>query len=104
VKRKPVSTLVKNFIGKVFADKGYILQKLADLLALDDITLITMLKCSIIETINDRLKYIFQLEYSMNRSLYSYIIDIVASLVTYSYQLKKPSLNIQRDDLLSVLG
>ena len=42
--RKPMPTLMKSFIGKVFADKGYILQKLTDLLVLDDITLITTLK------------------------------------------------------------
>jgi len=119
--RKPVPTLVKNFVGKIFGDKGYISQKLIDLLALDDITLITTLKKnmkpraieifdklllrkrSIIETINDQLKNIFQLEHSRHRSLTNYMIDIVASLVAYSYQEKKPSLNIQRDDLLSIL-
>jgi len=119
--RKPVPTLVKKFVGKVFGDKGYISQKLTDLLALDDITLITTLKKnmkpraieifdklllrkrSIIETINDQLKNIFQLEHSRHRSLTNYMIDIVASLVAYSYQEKKPSLNIRRDDLLSVL-
>ncbi len=126
--RKSVPTLMKNFIGKVFADKGYVSspdsyvsQKLTDLLALDDITLITTLKKnmkpraidvfeqlllrkrSIIETINDQLKNIFQLEHSRHRSLTNYMIDIVASLVAYSYQEKKPVLNIRRDDLLSVL-
>ena len=46
---------------------------------------------------------IFQLEHSRHRSLANYMIDIVASLVAYSYQKKKPVLNIRRDDLLSVL-
>jgi len=32
------------------------------------------------------------------------MIDIVGSLVAYSYQEKKPSLNIRREDLLSVLA
>jgi len=68
---------VKGFAGKVFADKGYISKKLAETLALDNITLITTLKKnikprlleavdkillrkrSIIETINDHLKNIF---------------------------------------------
>lgn len=120
--RKPVPTLVKGFVGKVFADKGYISKKLAETLALDDITLITTLKKnmkprpleavdkillrkrSIIETINDQLKNIFQLEHSRHRSLPNYMIDIVGSLVAYSYQEKKPSLNIRREDLLSVLA
>jgi len=106
----------------VLAVKGYISKKLAETLALDDITLITTLKKnmkprlleavdkillrkrSIIETINDQLKNVFQLEHSRHRSLSNYMIDIVGSLVAYSYQEKKPSLNIRRDDLLSILA
>jgi hypothetical protein len=106
----------------VFADRGYISKKLTDSLALDDISLITTLKKnmkskildvfdkillrkrSIIETINDQLKNIFQLEHSRHRSLTNYMIDIVASLVAYSYQDKKPSLNIQRDNLAASFG
>lgn len=61
-------------------------------------------KRSIIETINDPLKNIFQLEHSRHRLLTNYMVDIVTSLVAYSYQEKKPSLNIRRDDLLSVLA
>jgi len=106
----------------VLAVKGYISKKLAETLALDDITLITTLKKnmkprlleavdkillrkrSIIETINDQLKNVFQLEHSRHRSLSNYMIDIVGSLVAYSYQEKKTSLNIRRDDLLSILA
>ncbi|SMG65657.1 transposase, partial [methanotrophic bacterial endosymbiont of Bathymodiolus sp.] len=45
-------------------------------------------KRSIIETINDQLKNIFQLEHSRHRSLTNYMINIVACLVAYSYQEK----------------
>ena len=118
--RKPVPDMLKNFIGKVFGDRGYISQKLTELLATDEIELITTLKKnmkprvlaafdklllrkrSIIETINDQLKNIFDLEHSRHRSLANYMINVVASLVAYSYQEKKPSLNI-RKDLLSLL-
>ena len=120
--RKPVPTLVKGFEGKIFADRGYISKKLTEALDLENITLITTLKKkmkprflemidkillrkrSIIETINDQLKNICQLEHSRHRSLPNYMIDIVGSLVAYSYKSKKPSLNIRRDDLLSVLA
>lgn len=113
--RKPVPEMLKNFIGKVFGDKGYISKKLTDLLATDEIELITSLrknmkprvlaafdklllrKRSIIETINDQLKNIFDLEHSRHRSLTNYMINVVASLVAYSYQEKKPSLHIRRD-------
>jgi hypothetical protein len=119
--RTPVPTLLKNFIGKVFGDRGYISKKLTELLACDDIELITTLKKnmkprvlaafdklllrkrSIIETINDQLKNIFDLEHSRHRSLTNYMINVVAGLVAYSYQDKKPSLNLRREDLLPLL-
>ena len=42
--RVPVPKMAKNFIGKLFGDKGYISKKLAELLAVDDVELITKLK------------------------------------------------------------
>ena len=57
-------------------------------------------KRCIIETINDQLKNIFNLEHSRHRSLTNYMINIVAGLVAYSYQDKLPSLNIARKDLI----
>jgi len=119
--RKPVPEMLKNFIGKVFGDRGYISKKLTELLETDEVELITTLrknmkprvlaafdklllrKRSIIETINDQIKNIFDLEHSRHRSLTNYMINVVASLVAYSYQEKKPSLNI-RKDLLPILG
>jgi len=119
--RKPVPFLAKNVIGKLFGDRGYISKKLTELLATDDVELITTLrknmkprvmaafdaillrKRSIIETINDQLKNIFQLEHSRHRSLTNYMINAVACLVAYSYQEKKPALNLRREDLLPLL-
>ena len=113
--------MLKNFIGKVFGDRGYISQKLTELLAADNVELITTLKKnmkprvlaafdklllrkrSIIETVNDQLKNIFDLEHSRHRSLTNYMVNIIASLVAYSYQSKKPSLNLRREDLLPLL-
>lgn len=119
--RKPVPKLTKNLIGKLFGDRGYISKKLTQILATDDVELITTIrknmkprvlaafdalllrKRSIIETINDQLKNIFQLEHSRHRSLTNYMINIVACLVAYSYQEKKPALNLRREDLLPLL-
>ena len=42
--RVPVPKMAKNFIGKLFGDKGYISKKLAELLAVEDVELITKLK------------------------------------------------------------
>ncbi|WP_087870441.1 IS982 family transposase, partial [Bathymodiolus platifrons methanotrophic gill symbiont] len=119
--RKPVPYLAKKVIGKLFGDRGYISKKLTELLATDDVELITTLrknmkprvmaafdaillrKRSIIETINDQLKNIFQLEHSRHRSLTNYMVNAVACLVAYSYQEKKPALNLRREDLLPLL-
>ena len=116
--RTTVSILAKNWFGKLLGDKGYISQKLTALLAQEyDVELITSIKknmksrvlaafdklilrkCSIIETINDQLKNVFNLEHSRHRSLTNFALNVVASLVAYSYQEKKPSLNIRRQDL-----
>ncbi len=119
--RVPVPKMTKNFIGKLFGDKGYISKKLTELLAIDDIKLITKLqknmkskvialfdkillrKRSIIETINDQLKNISQIEHSRHRSLTNCMINVVAGLLAYSYQQKLPSLNIRVDALLTLL-
>ena len=60
-------------------------------------------KRCIIETINDQVKNIFDLEHSRHRSLVNYMINVVASLVAYSYQEKKPSLNLKQDDWLPIV-
>lgn len=119
--RAPVPQLTKNLIGKLFGDRGYVSQKLTKLLATQDIELITTLKKnmkpkaidvfdklvlrkrSIIETINDQLKNIFNLEHSRHRSMTNFVVNAIACLVAYSYQEKKPSLNMRRQDLLPLL-
>jgi hypothetical protein len=52
---------------------------------------------------NDQLKNISQIEHSHHRSLSHCMINVVAGLVAYSDQKKKPSLNIRREDLLPLL-
>jgi Transposase DDE domain len=120
--RTPVPYLVKDLIGKLFGDRGYLSKKLTDLLATQDVELITTLKKnmkpriiaafdklilrkrSIIETINDQLKNIFSLEHSRHRSLINFLVNAIASLIAYSYQPKKPSLNLRQRDLLPLLS
>lgn len=120
--RTPVPYLVKDLIGKLFGDRGYISKKLTELLATQDVELITTLKKnmkprvlaafdklilrkrSLIETINDQLKNIFSLEHSRHRSLTNFLVNAIASLVAYSYQPKKPSLNLRQRDLLPLLS
>ena len=118
--RVPVPTLLKQVTGKVFGDRGYISKKLQGALADQGVELITTLKKnmkkvtrnafdqlllrkrSIIETINDQLKNISEVEHTRHRSLTNYMINIVCGLISYSYQEKKPSLNLHFTGLVAI--
>ena len=58
---------------------------------------ILLRKRSIIETINDQLKNICQAEHSRHRSFGNFITNLVASLIAYSFQEKKPSIKFDLD-------
>jgi hypothetical protein len=110
--RKPLLDMTKALFGKLFGDKGYISQKLFEQLFANNIQLITMVrknmknrlvlledklmsrKRSIIETINDQLKNISQIEHSRHRSVNNFFVNLVAGLIAYCHQDKKPSLNL----------
>lgn len=114
--RKPVPTLAKSLFGKLFGDKGYLSQKLFDQLWQQDVQLITNIrrnmknrllplldKCLlrkrfIIETINDQLKNISQIEHTRHRSFNNFVVNLLAGLVAYSHQPKKPSLNLTNQE------
>ncbi|NJL56463.1 IS982 family transposase [bacterium] len=109
--RTPVPKLLQQLFGKVFADKGYVSQKLAkQLLQQTGVQLITKLrrnmknrllklndrlllrKRSIIETIIDQLKNISQIEHSRHRSPVNFLVNLVGGLIAYCHQPKKPSI------------
>jgi len=111
--RTPVPKLLQQLFGKVFADKGYVSQKLAkQLLKTAGIQLITKLKRnmkqrllplndrlmlrrrSIIETIIDQLKNISQIEHSRHRSPVNCFVNILGGLIAYCHQPKKPAIAI----------
>jgi hypothetical protein len=52
-------------------------------------------KRSLIETVNDQLKNISQIEHSRHPSVSNFLVNLVAGLITYTYQPKKPSLHIR---------
>jgi hypothetical protein len=113
--REPLKNeaFLKAVFGKLFADKGYVSEKLAKILFVNDIHLITgirnnmknslmsmndkilLRKRSIIETINDELKNICQLEHSRHRSFANFIANILGGLIAYSFLPKKPSISYQ---------
>jgi len=103
--------LTKNILGKLFGDKGYLSKKLFEILWDNGIQLITKIKKNmknklmpmidklllrkraLIESINDQLKNISQLEHSRHRSPTNAMVNWISALVAYSYQPKKPSIN-----------
>jgi hypothetical protein len=109
--RKPVPKLVKALFGKLFGDKGYLSQSLFDTLLAQGLQLITHVKKNmknrlmlmrdkwllrkryIIETINDQLKNQSQIEHSRHRSPLNFLTNVVAGLLAYIHQPKKPAIN-----------
>ena len=53
-------------------------------------------KSAIIETINDELKNIAQIEYSRHRSVTGFTVNLMASLAEYSFFPKKPIIAFER--------
>lgn len=113
--RQPIISgkLIKEIWGKLFGDRGYISQSLFDLLFVDGIHLITKIrknmknsvmnmsdkillrKRALIETINDELKNICQIEHSRHRSAVNFLTNTIAGLVAYSFLPKKPAIKCQ---------
>jgi hypothetical protein len=115
--RVPVPQLVKRLWGKLFGDKGYLSQPLSAQLRQRGIHLITRLKSnmknrlmlladklllrrrSILETITDQLKNISQIEHTRHRSLANLMVNVVAGLIAYCHQPKKPALALDLPQL-----
>jgi len=118
--REPVPTLSRHLFGKLIADRGYISRALFEqLLDTFGVQLITRLrknmknhlmplmdklllrKRAIIESIVDQPKNISQIEHTRHRSPTNCFINIIAGLIAYCHQPKKPSLNLFPAGLLS---
>jgi hypothetical protein len=60
-------------------------------------------KRAIIETIHDQLKNISQIEQSRHRSCANFLVNLLAGLLAYCHQPKKPSLHLIREPLALVV-
>ena len=60
-------------------------------------------KRALIETIVDQLKNVCQIEHSRHRSPYNFLVHLLAGLVAYCHQPKKPSLDLSAYPLLADL-
>jgi len=112
--RKPLEDkrFIESIYDKLVADKGYISQTLFNKLFVDGIQLITKLKSNmkgalmkvsdrlllrkraIIETVNDELKNIAQVEHSRHRSLHNFVLNTLSAIAAYCYFPKKPAINV----------
>jgi len=109
--------LTRNLYGKLIGDRGYISQKLFEWLFGRGVQLITKIKLkmknrlmpmldklllrkrALIETINDQLKNICQIEHSRHRSPTNFVVNTLAALIAYTFKEKKPSLNLRVKEL-----
>lgn len=117
--RQPVPGMSKRLWGKLFGDKGYLSQTLSELLGAENVQLITKVKKNmknkfvssfdklllrkraIIESVNDQLKNISQIEHTRHRSIWNFYTNVVAGLIAYTYQEKKPNLQLRKDLVLA---
>jgi hypothetical protein len=111
--RRPVPRPVRRLFGRLCRDEGYISPPLAEhLFVAHGIQLITKLrknihnhllaysdqlllrKCAIIESINDYLKHVCQIEHIRHRSPFNFLVHLLAGLIAYCHQPKRPPLHL----------
>ena len=111
---KVVDALSRDIYGKIYGDKGYISKHLFESLYKRGLKLFTTLrsnmknkfipfldkmllrKRSIIETVNDQLKNISQIEHSRHRNIVNFFVNLLSGLAAYTHQPKKPSINFEK--------
>ena len=102
--RLPVPEMAKGLFGKLFGDRGYISQALRHTLKQQGVELITKLrknmklkllnlmdkillrKRALIETVNDQLKNVCQIEHTRHRSPINAFVHLIAGLVAFTWQ------------------
>ena len=115
--RKPVPQMTRELWGKLVGDRGYLSKALFEQLFAQGLQLITPIRKNmknqlvvledklltrkrfIIETIVDQLKNISQIQHTRHRSTTNFLVNLVAGLIAYTWQLKKPSLNLSEKEM-----
>ena len=120
---QPVPTLAKSLWGRLFGDKGYLDKALFDELYKGGVKLVTQIrknmknklmgleeklllrKRSLIETVNDQLKNVCQIEHARHRKPSHFLVHLLAGLAASANQPTKPSLNLNpaEQDALAAL-
>ena len=112
----PVPKMANELFGKLFGDQGYISQALRDTLKQQGVELITKLrknmkpkllnltdkillrKRALIETVNDQLKKVCQIEHSRHRSPINAFVHLIAGWVAFTWQEKRSALSWMREE------
>lgn len=115
--RKPLPEMAKQLTGKLFGDKGYVSQSLFEQLYQQGLELIAkrrknmtnrlmslmdkilLRKRAVIESVNDQLKNICQVEHSRHRSIFNFLANLIGGLIAYSYHPTKPALDLTPKEL-----
>lgn len=110
--RKPVGDLCQTLFGILVGDKGYMGAPLKQKLAFRNIQLLTPIRSnmkrviwtpfekyllqhrSLIETVNDQLKNLCQIEHTRHRSVTGFLVNLMSGLVAYCLTPDKPKLKI----------
>lgn len=115
-------SFTKKVMGKLFGDKGYLGEKLFAFLFVNGIQLITKLrknmkgkimsvsdsillrKRAVIESVNDELKNMCQIEHTRHRCFANFISNMISGLIAYSFFPKKPAIQYEtvRDNQLAL--
>lgn len=115
--RSVIDVLTEGLTGKIVGDKGYIKKSIAENLFARNLKLITKVKKNmknilmplidkvllrkraIVETVNDQLKNISQIEHTRHRSIFNFATNVICGIIAYCFQPRKPSLNLNLKDL-----
>ncbi len=115
--REPLKNerFIESIKGKLYGDKGYLSKELTNMLFVDGLHLITNIrnnmknclmelkdkimlrKRSVIETINDELKNMCQVEHSRHRSFGNFITNLLSGLIAYAFFPKKPAIKFEME-------
>lgn len=108
--------ITQKVFGKLFGDKGYISAPVSEELRSRGIQLIInvnknmknklipimdkilLRKRAVIETINDQLKNICQIEHSRHRSNQNFFVNLISGLIAYTFLPNKPSIRLNDKD------
>lgn len=112
-----LGVMVKEVFGKLFGDRGYISDKLAQFLWNDGVELIfkrrknmksmnlsdndkvLLRKRAVIECVNDELKNICSLQHTRHRAIQGFLNNALSSLCAYHFLPKKPSIKLSNNEL-----